>query len=67
MASKLGPKKIVSSEELVRSQIVSNEGIIRLLLKKGIFTQEGFLEMVNVVNLKIRKMVLQAKGGGFGL
>ena len=67
MGSKLGPEKIVSSEELVRSQIVSNEGIIRLLLKKGIFTKEGFLEIVNVVNLKIRNMVLQAEGGGFGL
>ena len=67
MGSKLGPEKIVSSEELVRSQIVSKEGIIRLLIKKRIFTKEGFLEMANVVNLKIGKMVLQAEGGGFGL
>ena len=67
MGNKLGPKKIVSSEELVRSQIVSKEEIIRLLIKKRIFTKEGFLEMVKVVNLKIGKMVLQAEEGGFGL
>ena len=44
MGNKLGPKKIVSSEELVRSQIVSKEEIIRLLIKEGIFIQEGFPE-----------------------
>ena len=30
---------------------------IRFLVKKGIFTKEEFLEMVEVVNLEIKKMV----------
>jgi len=56
MANKPGPKKILSSEELVRSQVVSNEVIIRLHIKKGIFTKEEFLEMGEKVNLEMRKM-----------
>jgi len=41
------------NDELLLSQVVSQEAIIRLLVKKGIFTKEEFLEMVNVVNLEI--------------
>lgn len=57
MASPLDPKHIVSSEELLMSQVVSQEAIIRLLVERGIFTKEEFLKMVNVVNLEMAKMV----------
>jgi len=57
MAIALDPISIVSSEELLMSQVVSQEAIIRLLVQKGIFTKEEFLEMLNVVNLDIGKMV----------
>ena len=57
MAIALDPKSMVSSEELLMSQVVSQEAIIRLLVQKGIFTKEEFLEMVNVVNLDMAKMV----------
>ena len=50
-------RQIVSSEELLMSQIVSQEAVIRLLVEKGIFSKEDFLKMVNVVNLEIAKMV----------
>jgi hypothetical protein len=57
MAVALDPKQIVSSDKLLMSQVVSQQGVIRLLVEKGIFTKEEFLEMVEVVNLEIRKMV----------
>ena len=57
MAIALDPKQIVSSNELLMSQVVSQEAIIRLLVEKGIFSKEEFLEMVRVVNLEIGKMV----------
>jgi hypothetical protein len=57
MAIHLDPKQLVSSEELLMSQVVSQEAIIRLLVEKGIFTKEEFLKMVEVVNLEMRKMV----------
>ena len=57
MAIALDPKQIVPSEELLMSQVVSQEAVIRLLVEKGIFTKEEFLEMVEVVNLEMRKMV----------
>jgi hypothetical protein len=39
------------------SHIVLQEAIIRLLAEKGIFSKEECLEMVEVVNLEIKKMV----------
>ena len=57
MAIPLDPKQIVSSEQLLMSLVVSQDAVIRLLLEKGIFNKEEFLEMVNVVNLEIGKMV----------
>jgi len=45
------------NDELLSSQVVSQEAIIRLPVEKGIFTKEEFLKMVNVVNLEIAKMV----------
>jgi len=57
MASALDPKQIVLNDELLLSQVVSQEAIIRLLIEKEIFTKEEFFEMMNEVNLKIGKMV----------
>jgi len=41
MAIALDPKTMVSSEELLISQVVSNEAIIRLLVEKGILINQG--------------------------
>jgi len=41
MAIALDPKQIVSSEELLMSQVVSREAIIRLLVEKGIFSKKS--------------------------
>jgi len=45
------------NDELLLSQVVSQEAIIRLLVEKGIFSKEEFREMAEVVNLEIKKMV----------
>ena len=50
MATALDPKQVVSFEELLMSQVVQQEVLTRLLVEKGIFTKEEFLEMVRVVN-----------------
>jgi hypothetical protein len=57
MAPPLDTKQVVSSQELLMSQVVSQEPVIRLLFGKGIFTKEELPKMVNVVNLEIWKMV----------
>jgi len=43
-------EKVVSFEELLLSQVIQQEALTRLLVEKGIFTKEEFLEMVKVVN-----------------
>jgi hypothetical protein len=50
VAIKLNDKQIVSFEELLMSQGVSQEALTRLLVEKGIITKGEFLEMVRVVN-----------------
>lgn len=57
MAIALDPKQMVSSEQLLMSLVVSQDAVVGLLVEKGIFTKEEFLEMVKVVNLEIAKMV----------
>ena len=57
MAIPLDQSQVVSFEELLMSQVVSQEAITRLLVEKGVFTKEEFLKMVNVVNLEIGKRV----------
>jgi hypothetical protein len=55
MATALDPKQIVSFEELLMLQIVQQEALTRLLVDKGIFTKEEFLEMVGVVKINLAK------------
>lgn len=57
MAIGLDPKQIVLNDELLMSQVISQEAVIRLLVEKGILSKEEFLKMVNTVNLEIAKMV----------
>jgi hypothetical protein len=47
----------VLSKELLISQVVQQGALTRYLVEKGIFTKEEFLEMVEVVNLEIWKIV----------
>ena len=53
----LDPRQVVPFDELLLSQVVSQEAVMRLLVEKGIFSKEEFLEMVEVANLEMRKMV----------
>ncbi len=46
IATGLDPNLVVDSHELLMSQVVSQETIIRLLVAKGIFTKEEFLDTV---------------------
>jgi hypothetical protein len=55
MATPLDPKQAVSFEELLMSQVVSQEALTRLLVEKGIFTREEFLEMVKAVDQEMKR------------
>lgn len=55
MATALDPKQLVSFEALLMSQVVQQEAITRLLIEKGIFTKDEFIEMVKVVNREMKK------------
>ena len=43
-------KQLNSFDELLISQLAQREALTRLLIEKGVFTREEFLEMVKVVN-----------------
>ncbi len=55
MAIGLDPKQIVSFEELLMSQVIQQEALTRLLVKKGIFTKEELLEMLSIVNREMKR------------
>jgi uncharacterized protein YqgQ len=55
MATTLDSKQIASFEELLLSQVAQQEALTRLLVEKGIFTSEEFLEMVRIVNREMEK------------
>ena len=61
MATSLDPKQLVSLEELLMSQVVSQDALIRLLIEKGIFTKEEFLEMVKVVDREMKSRANEIK------
>jgi len=50
MAIGLDPKQIVSFEELLMSQVVQQEALTRLLVEKGVFTKEEFLEKIKLID-----------------
>ncbi len=51
----LNPQQVVSFERLLMFQVVQQETLTRLLMEKGIFSKEEFLEMVRVVNQEKKK------------
>jgi hypothetical protein len=55
MAITLDPKQIVSFEKLLMSQVVRQEALTRLLVEKGIFTKEEFLDTLRVVDKGMKK------------
>ena len=54
MAIGLDSKQVVSFEELLMSQVVQQESLIRLLVEKGILTKHEFLETLEVANLEMK-------------
>jgi hypothetical protein len=58
MAIPLDPKQVVSLEELLMSQVVQQEALTRLLVEKGIFSKEEFMEMVKVVDQEMKRKKL---------
>jgi len=55
MATGLDSKQVISLEELFMSQVVQQEALTRLLVEKGIFSREEFLEVVRIVNHEMRR------------
>jgi site-specific recombinase len=42
-------------EELLMSQVISQEALNRLLIEKGLFSKEEFLEMVKRVDRQMKR------------
>jgi hypothetical protein len=54
MAIGIDPKQIILNDEVLLSQVISQEAIIRLLVEKEIFSKNELLEMVNVVDREMK-------------
>ena len=51
----LDPKQVGSFEELLMSQVISQEALTKLLVEKGIFTKEEFYGMVKAVDQEMQR------------
>ncbi len=49
MAEKLDPRQVVTFEELLRSVMYEQEATRRVLVRKGLLTNEEVLEKIKVV------------------
>ncbi len=49
MAEKLDPRQVVTFEELLRSMMFETEATRRVLVRKGLLTNEEVLEEIKVV------------------
>ncbi len=49
MAEKLDPRQVVTFEELLRSMMFETEATRRILVRKGLLTNEEVLEEIKVV------------------
>ena len=55
MATPLDPKELVSFEEVIMSQVISQDALVRFLIEKGLFTKEEFLKIVGVVDQEMNR------------
>ena len=53
MAEKLDPRQIVTFEELLRACLYEQEALRRVLVRKGVLTNEEVLEEVTVVRQEL--------------
>ncbi len=53
MAEKLDPQQVVTFEELLRSMMYEQEATRRILVRKGVLTNEDVLEEVKAVRSEL--------------
>ncbi len=53
MAEKLDPRQVVTFEELLTTVLYEQEALRRLLVRKGVLTNEEVLEEVKVVRREV--------------
>ncbi len=58
MVEKLDPRQVVTFEELLRSMMYEQEATRRVLVNKGLLTNEDILEEIKLVRRE-----LEGKGG----
>ncbi len=59
MAEKLDPREVVTVEELLRAMMMEQDATRRVLVRKGLMTNEEVLEEIKVVRRE-----MEGKGGG---
>jgi len=60
MAEKLDPQQVVTFEELLRAMMMEQDATRRVLVRKGLLTNEEVLEEIKVVR---REMIFGGTGG----
>jgi len=59
MAEKLDPKETISFEELLMSNVYTQEALVNLLEKKGIITKAELLEEIKTLRNRQKKITVR--------
>jgi hypothetical protein len=63
VAEKLDPKETVSFEELLLSNVLQQEAMVNLLVRKGIFAKGEILEEIKRLKTELEKKAPPKAGG----
>lgn len=55
MAQKVDSKEVVTAEEITNSNMFQIEALLRLLVKKGVITQQKYIEELKGLKIEMAK------------
>lgn len=57
MSESIKPQKLVSAEEILRTEIIVNQALIDILITKQIISEEELVNSIRKIRLEQKKMI----------
>jgi hypothetical protein len=57
MSERIKPQKMVSAEEILRTEIIVNQALIDILITKQIISEEELVDSIRKIRLEQKKMI----------
>jgi hypothetical protein len=57
MAERITPQKVLSAEEILRTEVLVNQALIDILITKQVFSESELLNCIQKIRLEQEKMI----------